>query len=59
MAADPRIQQLVEEVLESRRSPKEVCRDHPELLAEVRLRWRSRESIQARIGNLFPEAEST
>ena len=59
MAADPRIQQLVEEVLESRRSPKDVCRDHPELLAEVRLRWQRRESIQARIGNVFSEAEST
>ena len=59
MAADPRVQQLLEEVLESRRSPEEVCRDHPELLAEVRLRWQRLESIQARIGALLPEPEST
>ena len=59
MAADPRVQQLLEEVLESRRTPEEVCRDHPELLAEVRLRWQRFESIQARIGALLPEPEST
>ena len=59
MAADPRVQQLLEEVLESRRSPEEVCRDCPELLAEVRLRWQRLESIQARIGALLPEPEST
>ena len=59
MAADPRVQQLLEEVLESRRSPDEVCRDHPELLPEVRLRWQRLESIQARIGALLPEPGST
>ena len=59
MAGDPRVQQLVEEVLESRRTPEEVCRDCPELLAEVRLRWQRLESIQARIGALLPEPAST
>ena len=59
MAADPRVQQLLEEVLESRRTPEEVCRDCPELLPEVRLRWQRLESIQARIGALLPEPPST
>ena len=59
MAGDPRVQQLLEEVLESRRTPEEVCRDCPELLPEVRLRWQRLESIQARIGALLPEPEST
>jgi hypothetical protein len=59
MAADPRVQQLLEEVLESRRSPEDVCRDCPELLPQVLLRLRRLESIQARIGALLPEAETT
>ena len=59
MAGDPRVQQLLEEVLESRRTPEEVCRDCPELLPEVRLRWQRLESIQARIGALLPEPTST
>ena len=55
MAGDPRVQQLLEEVLESRRTPEEVCRDCPELLPEVRLHCQRLESVQARIGALFPE----
>ncbi len=39
MAGDLRVPQLVEEVLESRCTPEEVCRDCPELFTEVPLRW--------------------
>ncbi len=59
MAADPRVQQLLEEVLDTKRTPEEVCRDCPELLPELRLRWQRLESIQARIGALLPEPAST
>ncbi len=58
MDTDPRVQQLLEEVLESQRTPEEVCRDCPELLPEVRLRWQRLESIQARIGALLPAAST-
>ena len=58
MAGDPRVHQLLEEVLESQRTPEEVCRDCPELLPEVRLRWERLESIQARIGALLPAAST-
>ena len=59
MAGDPRVQQLLEEVLESRRTPEEVCRDCPELLPEVLLGWQRLRSIQDRIGALLPDPESS
>ena len=36
MAGDPRVLELLEEMLDSGRTPEEVCRDCPELLPEVR-----------------------
>src|SRR5262245_44244382 len=40
MAADPRVLGLLEEMLDAGKTPEEVCRGCPELLAEVRERWR-------------------
>ncbi len=40
MSGDPRVQDLLEEILESRRTPEEVCQACPELLSEVRDRLR-------------------
>jgi serine/threonine-protein kinase len=39
MSDEPRVQQLLAEILDSERTPEEVCADCPELLAEVRQRW--------------------
>jgi serine/threonine-protein kinase len=55
MAGDPRVLDLLEEVLDSGRTPEEVCRDCPELLPEVRERWRRFGPIDDEIGALFPE----
>ena len=41
MAGDPACSQLLEEILDSGRTPEEVCRDCPELLPEVRRRWQA------------------
>jgi serine/threonine-protein kinase len=54
MAGDPRVQQLLEEILESQRSPEEVCRDQPELLPQVRERWQQLRAVQEQVGVLFP-----
>ena len=35
MADDPRVQELLEEILDSERTPKEVCASLPELLPQV------------------------
>ena len=40
MSGDPRVRSLLEEILESHRTPEEVCQACPELLAEVRARLR-------------------
>ena len=39
MSGDPRVLDLIEEILDSGRTPEEVCRACPELLPEVRERW--------------------
>ena len=40
MAAESRVQQLLDEISDSGRTPEEVCGACPELLPEVRRRWR-------------------
>jgi serine/threonine-protein kinase len=64
MASDPRVLGLLEDMLDSGRAPEEVCRDCPELLAEVRQRWQQFGTIDAELGALFPgpterDAEAT
>jgi len=57
MAHDERIYELVEEVLETKRTPDEVCAQHPELLGEVKAQLRRLRAISAQVDSLFPPAE--
>jgi serine/threonine-protein kinase len=50
---------LLEEMLDSGRTPEEVCRDCPELLAEVRQRWKQFCRIDAEVAELLPEQKTT
>jgi eukaryotic-like serine/threonine-protein kinase len=54
MPDDPRVRQLLEELLDSGSSPGEVCRACPELLTQVRERWRRVRAVGAQVGALFP-----
>ncbi len=54
MAVDPRVFGLLEEMLESGRSPEDMCRDSPELLPEVRKSWQKFRLINARVEALLP-----
>src|SRR5262245_27872078 len=54
MASKPQVPRLLEEILNSGKSPEEVCRDCPELLPEVRQRWQQFQLIDAQVGRLFP-----
>jgi serine/threonine-protein kinase len=54
MTKESRIQQLLEEALDSSRTPQEVCRDHPELLPAVLERWNRLQAVDAQIEALFP-----
>src|SRR3954469_15835180 len=59
MPANPRVLELVEELLESGGTPEEVCVRCPELLPQVRDRWRRQRAWDARLDALFPAPEST
>ena len=54
MADEPRVQQLLDEILDSECTPEEVCGDWPELLPEVRKRWRQMRIVEAELDALFP-----
>ena len=54
MADAPGVQELLDEMLDSERSPEEVCGAYPELLAEVRERWQQMCIVEAEIEALFP-----
>src|SRR5262245_8624121 len=55
MAGNPRVLGLLEEMLDSGKTPEEVCRACPELLPEVRRRLQDLRLIDAQFGALFPE----
>jgi serine/threonine-protein kinase len=59
MVEDPRVEQLLEEALDSGLTVEEVCRDCPELLPQVRALWQRLHALQAQVGVLFPEAAPT
>jgi serine/threonine-protein kinase len=55
MAGNPHVFELLQEMLDSGRTPEEVCHDCPELLSEVQERWQQFRLIDAEIGALLPE----
>src|SRR4051812_4324650 len=61
MHGDPRVRQLLEELLDSERTPEEVCRHCPEFLPEVHRRWQRKRACDAELDALFlaPEPHST
>src|SRR5882724_6861735 len=59
MASDPRIRQLLEEVLDSGRTPEDVCQVCPELLPEVREGLRELTEVEAAVDALYSEPGPT
>ena len=55
MEGNPQVLGLLEEMLDSGKTPEELCRDCPELLSEVRRRWQEFRLIDAQVGALLPE----
>src|SRR5262245_18928271 len=55
MAANSRVFALLEEMLDSGKTPEEVCRDCPELLPDVQQRWQEFRRIDAEVEAWFPE----
>ena len=54
MAADHRVPGLLQEMLDAGTTPEEVCRGCPELLAEVRERWKEFCRIDAAVVEFVP-----
>jgi len=54
MATDARVFALLEEMLDAGKTAEDVCRDCPELLSEVRRRWKAFRRIDADYDALLP-----
>jgi WD40 repeat protein len=54
MAGNSQVLALLEEMLDSGKTPEEVCRDCPEWLPEVRRRWQEFQLIDAQVRTLLP-----
>ena len=54
MTDDPRLAMLLDELLDSQRTPEQVCASCPELLPLVRSRWRQMRRVSAQLDALFP-----
>ena len=54
MSDDPRLEPLLDELLDSQATPEQVCASCPELLPEVRLRWQEIKRMHAELDLLFP-----
>jgi serine/threonine-protein kinase len=57
MTQDPRVQQLLDVLLDSQATPEVVCGSCPELLPVVRDRWRQICQVRADLDVLFPPAD--
>ena len=56
MPDDPEVFDLLQEMVESGKTPEDVCRDRPQLLAEVRRRWKQFRLVDAQIGAFLPDS---
>ena len=56
MPGNPLILELAQQILESNRTPEEVCADYPELLWEVRQQLKRAQMVEARLAELFPSS---
>jgi serine/threonine-protein kinase len=59
MSDDPRVQQLLDELLDSDATPEQVCASCPELLPQLRRRWLSMQRVRADLDVLFPPVMET
>jgi eukaryotic-like serine/threonine-protein kinase len=59
MLDETRVRKLLEEILDSERTPEEICAGAPDLLPEVRARWERLRRVQAQMDVLFPSADAT
>ena len=56
MSDDPRLEPLLDKLIDSQATPEEVCTSCPELLPEVRRRWQEIKQVRAELDMLFPSS---
>src|SRR5262245_30114614 len=56
MRDDPRVEALLEELLDSGGTPEQVCRGCPDLVPQVRAGWQRLRAVEAELGEFFPES---
>src|SRR5262249_54142881 len=54
MEDEGRVQQLLDEILDSERSPEEVCAGCPELLPKVRKHWQQMRLLDSELKDVVP-----
>src|SRR5262245_34787378 len=54
MSVDPRVQQLLDQIIDSGATPEGVCRSRPELLPDVRARCQHMSRVRAQLHAMFP-----
>ncbi|MBC7772058.1 MAG: serine/threonine protein kinase, partial [Pyrinomonadaceae bacterium] len=54
MTDEPRIQQLIEQIMDSGHTPEQACAGYPQLLPAVRDRWQRMCEVEAQLEMLFP-----
>src|SRR5262245_10833350 len=59
MHGSPQVLELLEEMLDTGKTPEEVCRDCPDLLPEVRREWQAFCLIDEQVGALLPGLRTT
>jgi serine/threonine-protein kinase len=58
MTDESRVAQILDELFDDQITPEAACRDHPELLEEVRKQWQWMIAVQAKLGARFPSANA-
>ena len=56
MAKQDRVDELVLDLLDSGRTPEEICRDCPELLSQVRTTWLRVRAVDAELSSILPDS---
>jgi hypothetical protein len=57
MVMSPEVLALLEDMLETGRTAEDVCRERPELLSEVRRRWKSFRLVDEAVAALLPDTQ--